>query len=112
MHSVSVCAFLENDMLTPYLVQLVERAALPLRAVETVVAADSTGFSTSRFVKWYDEKYGCERSGREWVKAHAMVGTKTNVITAAVIEGPTAGDAPQFRPLLETTVANGFAVKE
>jgi transposase len=78
--------------------------------IETTFAPDSTGFSTSRFVRWYDEKYGCERSGREWVKAHAMVGTKTNVITACVIEGPNAGDSPQFKPLLEMTVANGFKI--
>jgi transposase/predicted nucleic acid-binding Zn finger protein len=108
MHSVSVCAYLESDLMTPYLTQLVERAAMPLRAVETTFAPDSTGFSTSRFIKWFDEKYGQERSGREWVKAHAMVGTKTNVITAAVIDGPSAGDSPQFKPLVETTVANGF----
>lgn len=108
MNSVSVTDYMENDLLIPYLHQLVERSALPLRAVETSFAPDSTGFSTSRFVRWYDEKYGRERSGREWVKAHIMTGTKTNVITACVIDGPTAGDSPQFKPLVETTVANGF----
>ncbi len=108
MNSVSVCAYLESEAMTPVLVALVERAALPLRTVETTFAADSTGFSTSRFVKWFDEKYGKERSGREWVKAHAMTGCKTNVITSVVIDGPTAADCPQFKPLVETTVANGF----
>jgi transposase len=108
MHSVHVCAFLESDLMTPYLAALVERAALPLKSVETIFAPDSTGFSTSRFVRWFDEKYGREMSGRTWVKAHAMTGTKTNVITAVVIDGPTAGDAPQFKPLLDATVAAGF----
>jgi transposase/predicted nucleic acid-binding Zn finger protein len=108
MHSVSVCAFLENELITPFLTQLVECSALPLRSVESTFAPDSTGFSTSRFVRWFDEKYGQERSGREWVKAHAMVGTKTNIITAAVIEGPTAADSPQFGTLVKRTVANGF----
>jgi transposase len=110
MNSVSVTDYMENALMTPYLFQLIERASLPLRAVETTFAPDSTGFSTSRFVRWFDEKYGRERSGREWVKAHAMVGTKTNVITAAVIEGPTAGDSPQFKHLLDTTAANGFKI--
>jgi transposase len=110
MNSVSVCAYLESEAMTPVLVALVERAALPLRCVESTFAPDSTGFSTSRFVKWFDEKYGKERSGREWVKAHAMTGCKTNVITAVVIDGPTAADCPQFKPLLETTVANGFKI--
>jgi transposase len=110
MNSVSVTTYMELDLLTPYLLQLIERAAMPLRLVESTLCADSSGFSTSRFVKWYDEKYGRERSGREWVKAHAMVGAKTNVITACVIDGPTAGDSPQFRPMLEATAANGFTI--
>jgi transposase len=112
MNSVSVTDYMENDVMTPYLFQMIEQSALPLRGVETIFAPDSTGFSTSRFVRWFDEKYGTERSGRLWVKAHAMVGTKTNVITAAVVDGPNAGDSPQFKELLETTVANGFTVKE
>jgi hypothetical protein len=57
---------------------------MPLRAVETTFAPDSSGFSTSRFVKWYDEKYG-ERSGREWVKAHILTGVKTNVVVAVEV---------------------------
>lgn len=85
---------------------------MPLRGVETVFAPDSTGFSTSRFVRWYDEKYGVERSGRAWVKAHAMVGTKTNIITAVVIDGPNTADCPQFKPLVETTAASGFKIGE
>ena len=108
MNSVGVTDYMEHDLMTPYLHALIERAATPLRSIETTFAPDSTGFSTSRFVKWFDEKYGRERSGREWVKAHAMVGTKTNVITACVVEGPNAGDAPQLKPMLDATVANGF----
>lgn len=88
--------------------RLVELSARPLVGVESNFIPDSTGFSTCRFVRWYDEKYGRERSGREWVKAHAMTGAKTNVVTAVVIDSPTAGDSPQFRPLLEATVASGF----
>jgi SWIM zinc finger len=89
-NAMTVVDFMNCDHLTPYLYQLIERSALPLRPVETTFAPDSTGFSTSRFVKWFDEKYGQERSGREWVKAHVMTGTKTNVITTAIVEGPTA----------------------
>jgi hypothetical protein len=37
-----------------------------------VFAPDFTGFSTSRFVRWFDEKYGVTRSGKDWVKAHAI----------------------------------------
>jgi transposase len=106
-----LCCFLESEELTPILHSLIVQSSLPLRAVETVFAPDSTGFSTSRFVRWFDEKYGIERSGKEWVKAHAICGVKTNIVTAVVIEGKDANDCPQFKPLVEKTVES-FTVKE
>ena len=108
MHSVQVCDFIDREDMTPVLLDLIRQSSLPLRVVEDKFAPDSTGFSTSRFVRWYDEKYGTERSGHAWVKAHAMTGTKTNIITAAIIDGPTAGDCPMFKPLVEATVGAGF----
>jgi transposase len=111
MNSVSVCAYLENEALTPVLQSLIVRSSLPLRAVETKFGPDSTGFSTSRFVRWYDEKYGTERSGHDWVKAHAIVGLKTNVITHVLIGDRDANDCPFFKPLVEKTAEN-FKVEE
>jgi transposase len=110
MNSMSVNAYLEDEAMTPILFKLVEQSARPLIGVESNFIPDSTGFSTSRFVRWYDEKYGRERSGRQWVKAHAMTGSKTNIVTSVVIDAPNAADCPQFKPLLEATVANGFKV--
>jgi transposase len=40
-----------------------------------------------------------------------MTGAKTNIVTAVEIAGRDAADCPQFKLLLETTVAN-FTVKE
>jgi transposase len=111
MNSVSVCSYLENDLLTPVLQDLIVRSSLPLRAIETTFAPDSSGFSTSRFVRWFDEKYGRERSEHDWVKAHIMTGVKTNVVTAVEIHDRDAADSPQFKPLLQTTARN-FTVKE
>jgi transposase len=111
MHALRIAAYLESEFLTPVLRDLIIRSSLPLKAVESVFAPDSTGFSTSRFVRWYDEKYGAERSGREWVKAHAICGVKTNVVTAVVIEDKNAADCPQFKPLVEQTAEN-LTVKE
>jgi transposase len=62
-------------------------------------------------VRWYDEKYGTERSGHDWVKAHASCGVKTNIITAVEIAGREANDCPMFKPLLQATAEN-FNVKE
>jgi SWIM zinc finger len=52
VHPNKVNHFLENPGLTPVLTSLILRSSLPLRAVETEFAGDSSGFSTSRFVRW------------------------------------------------------------
>lgn len=111
MHCNKVNHFLEDPELTPLLRAMSVRSSLPLRAVETEFAVDSSGFSSSKFVRWYDEKYGVERSGHDWVKVHLVCGVKTHVVTAAVIYGRDANDSPLLPELLKTTAEN-FAVKE
>ena len=112
MNPRSANTYLESPELTPVLHDLIVRSGLPLKAVETVFAPDSTGFSTSRFVKWFDEKYGVTRSGHDWVKAHAICGVKTNIVTAVEILDREAADCPQFPALVNQTAASGFTVKE
>jgi transposase len=107
-----VSAFMENPELFPVLKKLITASALPLAAVETVFAPDSSGFSTSRFVRWYDEKYGVTRSGKEWVKVHILTGARTNVVTAVEILDKDAADCPQFAPLVLATAAAGFTIRE
>jgi transposase len=111
LHPNKVNTFLESAALTPVLQELIVQSSLPLRTVETVFAPDSTGFSTSRFVRWYDEKYGLFRTGKAWVKAHAICGVKTNIVTAVEIHDQDAADCPLFKPLVEKT-AEHFTVKE
>lgn len=110
-HYNTVCNYLESDGLTPVLRQMIERSSLPLKAVETSFAVDSTGFSCSRFVRWFDEKYGVNRTGHDWVKVHIMTGVKTNIVTAVEIRKRSAHDAPLFRPLLKATAKN-FQIEE
>ncbi|HEU0047633.1 MAG TPA: SWIM zinc finger family protein, partial [Nitrososphaera sp.] len=57
-HYNSIFNYLENPELTPILMSLITRSALPLKAIETDFAVDSTGFMTSRFTRWFDKKYG------------------------------------------------------
>jgi transposase len=111
LHPVMIGAFLGSKLLTPVLHDLIVQSSLPLKAIETTFGPDSTGFSTSRFVRWFDEKYGRERSGKDWVKAHAICGVKTNIVTAVEIADRNAGDCPMFKPLVEKTAEN-FTVKE
>jgi hypothetical protein len=108
---VKTTASMENPALTPILKQLIVRSSLPLKAVETDVAIDSSGFSTCKFERWFDIKYGCTRQKHVWVKVHIACGVKTNVVTAVRILDKDAGDSPQFVPLVKDTARN-FSIGE
>jgi SWIM zinc finger len=81
-HYNSTFNYLEDPALTPILKAMIEESASPLKAIEREFAVDASGFSTSRFERWYDAKYGRERSERQWIKAHLMCGTKTHIVTS------------------------------
>jgi transposase len=104
----TIFKYFENDLLTPHLQMLIEESALPLQAVESAFAVDSSGFSTSRFFQWVDAKYTNPElvTKRDWVKVHLMCGVKTNVVTAVEITDRFSGDCPQFKTLVETTGQN------
>ncbi len=108
---IKVISFFEDPAFTPILKQLIIQSAAPLSVVETTFAADSSGFSSTRFETWYDHKYGVTRRKCVWVKAHIACGTKTNVITAVEILDKDAADTTQFKPLVKTTAEN-FTVNE
>jgi transposase len=110
-HYNSIFNYLEDERLTPILYDLIRQSSLPLASVEVNFAVDSTGFSTCRFQRWYDQKYGRMRGQADWVKAHVMCGVKTNIITAVEIGGKTAGDSPFLKPLV-TRTAEAFRIEE
>jgi transposase len=111
LHPNKVNCYMEDEEITPYLKALIVRSALPLKAVETDFAVDSSGFSASKFVRWYDEKYGVTRSGHDWVKAHIATGVKTGIVTAVAIYGRDANDCPILPELIRKT-AEAFTVNE
>lgn len=110
-HFNSIFNTLENPDLAPILGNLITQSALPLKAIETAFAVDSTGFMTSRFTRWFDQKYGVVRQEHDWVKAHFMCGVKTNVVTAVEIHGQHTSDGPLL-PTLVTKTAHNFNVQE
>jgi transposase len=89
--------------LTPILVRLIEESARPLASVESSFAIDSTGFGTCVYRRWYDEKYGRQRSEAKWLKAHATVGVVTGIVTAVSVTESTAHDSPELPALVEST---------
>jgi transposase len=110
-HFNSIFNYLENPNVTDILRSLITQTALPLKAVELDFACDSSGFMTSRFTRWFDQKYGAPRQKQDWVKCHLMCGVKTNVVTAVEILDQHAGDSPQLPTLVQATKKN-FTIRE
>src|SRR5579871_150141 len=95
-HFNSIFNYLEMETLTPMLLSLIVQSSLPLAAIETTFAPDSSGFSTVGKVSWYNSRYGHEQSNQDWLKVHIVTGVKTNIITAVEITGRHDHDSPQF----------------
>ena len=108
---MKVNTMMENPTFTPILKGLIAHSARPLRVVETKFAIDSSGFGSSKFERWYDEKYGITRQRAVLVKAHIACGVKTNVVTAVRILDKDSADMPQFTPLVKET-RHGFEISE
>jgi transposase len=112
VHYNTISKYLEREELTPVLKQLIAESSLPLRAVESCFAADSSGFATGQFSRWFDAKYGEEKQKHDWVKVHVMCGVKTNVITAVEVSERHPHDTLFFPSLLDATARAGFQMKE
>jgi transposase len=102
-HFNSVSNYVAKPELTDILKDLITASSLPLKAIETDFAVDSSGFSTSRFVRWYSKKHGRVKDNREWVKVHLMCGVNTKTVTSVEVSGWTAHDTNYFVPLVERT---------
>jgi transposase len=95
-------AFQKPEM-TAILTKLIEASAAPLSSIETSFAVDSTGFGTCIYHRWIDEKYGTPMKKAVWLKAHAMIGVTTNVVTAVKVTDSGGADCPQLPELVEST---------
>lgn len=109
-HFNSIFNYLENPSLTPILHDLIIKTSLPLASVEVDFAADSSGFTASRYSRWYDHKYG-EKQQQDWVKVHLMCGVKTHIVTAVEIRDKSASDCPILPDLVKTT-SESFSMSE
>ena len=104
-HFNSISNYMAKPELTGILKELITASSLPLKDIETDFAVDSSGFSTCRYVRWFNKKYGRETDNRAWVKYHLMCGVNTKVVTAVDISGWAANDTNYFVPLLERTAS-------
>ena len=110
-HWNSVLNYFSEDGMTETLAELIGASAMPLRSIEQDFAADSTGFSTCRYVRWFDAKYGHEIEQHQWITAHFMTGAKTNIVTHVEVTEPYVNDSPQFPKLFNAT-AKRFKIRE
>lgn len=109
LHYNSVFRVFDLAGTTRLLHQLIGLSAVPLNAVETTFAADSTGFSTNKFARWFDTKWGVERKESQWVKCHLMCGVNTHIVTAVELGKDHDG---QMLPVLHAKTADTFTVGE
>lgn len=107
----SLSNFMNRKEIKQILGGLITITSLPLKEVERDFAIDSSGFSTSRFARWFDYKWGKEKRYRIWIKAHLFSGTKTNIISAVKITEGQENDSPQLKELVRKTAEN-FNIKE
>jgi transposase len=110
-HFNSVLNFFDAEDSENILHGFIERTAAPLVALEDNFAVDSTGFAGASYARWFDEKYGKPKSEVEWIKLHAIVGVRTNVVTACKITAAGGADCPQLPELVNQT-ARQFTIGE
>jgi transposase len=110
-HYNSSFNYLESPEITLILKALIEQSATPLKAVETDFAVDSSGFSTSTYSRWFDHKYGRERTHQTWIKTHLMCGVNTHIVTSVEANPYESADTTQFPSLVNITAQN-FKISE
>ena len=110
-HFTLVSVYMKKEEMTPILQDLIMLSALPMKAVETKFAIDSTGFRTTHFNEYCKEKHNTGRD-HDWIKAHICSGVSTHIITGVEVLPENSGDSPQFIPLAEKTHNAGFTIDE
>jgi transposase len=105
-HFNSVSNYLRMKLVGEKLMKLISISSLPLKAIETNFAVDSTGLSTCRYARWLDLRQMRERAKRQWVKVHLICGVRTNIVTSVIVTSGSEADGPRFGPLLAETARN------
>lgn len=108
----TVFKYLELEVMTAYLQQLITESSLTLKSVEIDFAVDSSGFGTCQYKRWFDVKYGNTEDWHDWIKLHLMTGVKTNIVTSCEVSRRYANDSPYFKPLVKATAQSGFTLNE
>lgn len=109
--ATSLSEYMRCEWLTPVLQRLIVMSSLPLSEVETVFAADSTGFSLPSRRVWFNKHTNRREKRRDHAKLHVMVGVRTKVITYAEASEGSASDMTYLKRLVAGT-AQYFDISE
>ncbi len=107
----TISNFMNKEEVKDILGKLITISSLPLKEIERDFAVDSSGFSTSRFARWFDYKWGKEKKYKIWLKAHLISGVKTNIVTGVKITVGNKSDSLQLKELVKKTAEN-FNISE
>lgn len=110
-HYNSVSNYVRTKLFNEKIIRLIEISSLPLEVIEIALAIDSTGLSTCRYARWFDERELREKSRREWIKVHLVCGVKTKIVASVITTRWSEADSPYFGRLLETASRN-FRIEE
>ena len=102
---------LNREDVTPILNDLIAKSALPLAGLEEDFAVDSSGFRTTSYGEYCQERHG-KSNANTWLKAHVIIGVRTHIIPKVTITDANGQDAPQFPGLVNGAVGAGFVMKE
>jgi transposase len=110
-HFNSLLAFMNNEFTEQLLMRLITISAMPLRFLEKDFSHDSTGFGCYQYERWMKVRFtqvsnNPEKLWRNYVKLHASIGTRTNVITSAEVTRGNTGDSPLFENAAKVTASN------
>lgn len=102
----SIDNFFNDKELSKILDDLILISALPLASIETTGAIDATGFSTNRFERWFDHRYGNKTEGkkRQWRKLHAIAGCKSNVFISVELTNQFVADITMLESIVKDKI--------
>lgn len=110
-HFSMVSYYMEKPELTAILKDLILTSALPLKSVEENFGIDSSGFSPSKFSRWFDKKYDKVRDRKIWYKVHLVNGCATHIVTSVEVTSQHVHDTLLFEQLTTETHQN-FNMRE
>jgi transposase len=105
-HYTMPSKYMRNEALTPILHQLITASAMPLKMIESSFSIDSSGFTPSKFSRWFDKKYNKVRDRKIWYKLHLVNGNSTHIVASCEITTQHVFDGTMLQELTNETHQN------